>query len=213
MYKTFNELQLPIPKVPRPVHITDPRFTNIQPTEPRTWAIMLQHMDALMDFYNSTKGNANENEYCIICEDDILLKKNIKWQLPYITAQFFLFELDVLLLSYLLPFTIENTETPNYPRLQWHQMHEYPDDVWGSQMYIISKKHAKYLLDTYTIEWAQTHPDEPYSPDWIITKKGKRALIYPPLAIENGMTPTTHEGQRNFHKRCFDVHYKEGDFI
>jgi hypothetical protein len=34
-------------------------------------------------------------------------------------------------------------------------------------------------------------------------------MIYPMIALEEGVTKTEHEGQNNFHKLCFDVNYNE----
>ena len=212
----FNQLELPPPKVLEPVHLTDPRLINA--IEPRTWAIMLQHLDALMDFYLSsspTKENDKSKEYCIICEDDILLSKKIKENLPNIVKKFADLNLDILLLSYLTttPLAIEPQNDKHFPHIESHHFYGFPDDLWGSQMYMVTKEHARYLINTYTTKWAIEHPNEPYSPDWILTKKGKRALIYPPLAIENGETLTEHEGQRHFHRQSYEVQKTLGEFI
>ena len=214
----FATLGLPPPRVPNPVHLNDQRLTNITPIEPRTWAIMLQHLDALTHFYLSsapTRPDEKSTEYCIVCEDDILISKKFKENLPAIAKKFHELNLDVLLLAYLtlFPLAIEPKNDAQYPHIEPHRFYGFPDDLWGSQMYMVSKEHARNLIYTYTTEWALTHPDEPYSPDWILTKKGNRALLYPPLAIENGTTPTSHEGQREFHKQCFDAQYKDGEFV
>jgi hypothetical protein len=214
----FKQCNLPEPHITEPVHLNDPRLTAIISTEPRTWAIMTQHLDAIMHFYLSSpsiKENEKSNDYCIICEDDILLSPQIKENLPAIAKKFQEHNLDVLLLAYLTPtpFAIEPQNDPHFPHLEAHRFYKYPDDLWGSQMYMVSKEHAHNLIYTYTLQWAIEHPDEPYSPDWILTKKGNRALLYPPLAIEDGTTPTEHQGQRDFHKRCFDAQNAIANFI
>jgi GR25 family glycosyltransferase involved in LPS biosynthesis len=169
---------------------------------------MLQHLDALNHFYLSAKSdnygtNNRSSEYCIICEDDILISTHFKTHLPQIATRFHQLKLDVLLLGYLTTIPFEN---PHFPNIESHRFYGYPDDLWGSQMYMVSKEHARHLINTYTTKWATTHPEQPYSPDWILTKyANKRALLYPPLAIENGKTPTTHEGQRQFHKDCYEA--------
>lgn len=219
MIKRFQELELPIPIIPNQVHLNNSRLIDISPIEPRTWAIMLQHLDALIHFYSTSSSltniNKDENEYCIICEDDVLLSKKIKENLPNIVKKFHTLKLDVLLLAYLThtPLAIETPNNPYYLHIEPHRFYSFPDDQWGSQMYMISKKHARHLIDTYTIIWAMEHPNEPYSPDWILTKKGNRALLYPPLGIEDGNTPTNNEGQCEFHRKCFESQYKEGEFI
>ena len=80
-------------------------------------------------------------------------------------------------------------------------------------MYLISRAYAKFLLDKYTIEFALNNLDKPYSPDWVITKNGNKAMLYPMIAVEEGNTKTSHEGQNNFHKRCFEANYDSNLFI
>jgi GR25 family glycosyltransferase involved in LPS biosynthesis len=173
---------------------------------------MLQHLDALRHFYIFSK---TDEDHCIVCEDDILISTKFKTQIPKVLKQFRELNLDVLLLAYLTtsPLTIEPPENPYYPHKEPHRFYGFPGDQWGSQMYMVSRKHAKYLIDTYTVEWALKHPNEPYSPDWIITKNGNRALLYPPLAVENGETPTEHEGQREFHRRSYEAQYGLGKWV
>lgn len=218
MLNRFKQLELPTPRIPNPVELNDPRLTTITPIEPRTWAIMLQHLDAIFHFYLSSspaKLNEKSTEYCIICEDDVLLSKHFKKNLPNIANKFNQLNLDVLLLAYLTttPLSIEPTNDPQYPHIESHRFYGYPNEQWGSQMYMISKEYARHLIYTYTTKWAIENPNEPYSPDWIITKKGNRALLYPPLGIEDGNTPTSHEGQREFHRKSFEAQYKEEEFI
>jgi len=135
-----------------------------------------------------------------------------------VIQDFFTNDLDVLLLGYLLNWKLEG---PNHhfpllffrqqPQYQYH-FYGFPNDLWGSQMYMVSYKHAVHLVETYTLLMASQYHDIPYSPDWILTKMGKRALLYPPLVIENGETPTDHVGQRDFHKACYNALYNEEEF-
>jgi hypothetical protein len=197
-------------KVPSPVHTTDPRLINITPIEPRTWAIMLQHLDALRDFV----FNNPTEEYCIVCEDDILLSTYFTIDFQEVKTKFKLYKLDILLLAYLIPFKLENQDPyKDYPILERRRFYSYPDDLWGSQMYAITRSQAIELLQKYTIDWALQNPEKPYSPDWIITKKGRRALVYPPLALENGTTNTNNEAHQQFHLNCFNAIYKYGEYI
>lgn len=224
MLERFETLGLPTPRVPDPIHISNPRLkTNPPPTEPRTWAIMLQHLDALTHFYLSSKPNKYEDtterstEYCIICEDDVLISSDFKSTIPKIATRFHQLGLDVLLLGYLttIPLEIEPPKTnPHFPHIESHRFYGYPDDLWGSQMYMVSKEHARHLINTYTTKWATTNLDKPYSPDWILTKHASnRALIYPPLAIEDGETPTTHQGQRQFHRDSYEAQKNLAHYI
>jgi GR25 family glycosyltransferase involved in LPS biosynthesis len=168
---------------------------------------MLQHLDALRHFIT----NYPTNPFCIICEDDILLSRTITETLPRIEKQFLTEELDILLLAYLTTIPPIN---PHFPPFNQPSLHQYPDDLWGSQCYMVSRKHARHLLETYTPEWAIKNPDKPYSPDWILTKFApRRALAYPPLAIEDGQTPTSHEGQRAFHRASYELQRQWGDYM
>jgi hypothetical protein len=79
---------------------------------------------------------------------------------------------------------------------------------------MVSFQHANHLLETYTPQWATQNLDKPYSPDWILTKFAKhRALIYPPLAIENGQTPTTNQGQVVFHRESHKLQLQWGNYL
>jgi GR25 family glycosyltransferase involved in LPS biosynthesis len=210
MLLRFKNIELPKPIVLKQVELNDIRFENIIMTEPRTWAIMLQHLDALTNFYLSE----DSDDYCIICEDDVLLSNKLKNNLPNIVKQFFELNLDVLLLAYLTnnPYEIEPSNNMYYPHIEPHRFYGFPDDLWGSQMYMISKKHAGYLINKYTVKWASENPDKPYSPDWILTKIGNRALLYPPLGIEDGNTQNNNEEHSKFHRNCFIAQYKKGEF-
>jgi len=88
-----------------PVEVTDPRLTNTYgpvPEDPKVWAIMLQHLDSIRDFYENTTS-----KHCIVCEDDIYIKKNMRELLIDIIEKFTELNLDVLLLGYLMPYKIE----------------------------------------------------------------------------------------------------------
>jgi len=209
MIKRFETIGLKLRFTP-PVYKTDPRLNidiDDNRVEKRTWSIQLQHLDSIRDFYENTN-----QDYCIVCEDDILISKNFNKDMEQIIENFNKLELDILLLGYLLPFKLQN----DYFKLKktiGYTINEYPDDLWGSQMYLITRKYAKFLLDKYTIEFAVKNLDLPYSPDWTITKNGNRALLYPMIALEEGSTKTDHIGQNNFHRNCFLSNYDKDIFI
>jgi len=207
MINRFKSVNLEL-KITPPVYQNDFRLNFENPKLPkRTCSIMLQHMDSINDFITNTTAN-----YCIICEDDILISKNLNNDLPNIISQFNHLKLDILLLGYLMPYKLESN---NYFKLKEnsYSYHSYPDDLWGSQMYLISRSYGIFLLNKYTIDYAQTHEDEPYSPDWVITKNGNRAILYPMVALEEGDSKSDHQGQNDFHRRCFECNYKDGVFI
>lgn len=190
-----------------PVASTDPRLVKAPDNIKRTWGIMFSHLDMLETFLHS------DAEFGIFCEDDILLYKNIETYLPEIIAQFKRHNLNILLLSYLTTYKL--LEQKVHPH---HQLQEptfacltYGDDTWGAHMYMLSKASAKQLHDTYTLDYAvRTLTDPhlaPFSPDWTLTKDGKRALLYPMLGLEKGETNTDHYGQATFHRQCFETHF------
>lgn len=203
MIDRFEYLNLDLQFV-NPVYDNDPRLTGTNLYK-RTSSIMLQHLDSIRHFYENTSS-----KYCVVCEDDIYISKNLARDLPDIISNFEYLQLDVLLLGYLFPYNLHgNWHFPVLKDTKNYCYHGYPDDIWGSQMYMISRKHAKYLLDTFTISFAIENLEIiHYNPDWTITKYGKRALISPMLAVEEGDEKSGHDGQSDFHKQCFEHNYK-----
>lgn len=200
-----------------PVEITDKRFDIVREKNPtkglRDWAIMLQHLDSLRDFISSNI----KSEYVIICEDDIMVSKHLPNDLPEIIETYEQLELDVLLMGYLIPYKItdDNHYYPLKERNYKYSYHGYPGDIWGSQMYMVSRKHAEILLQKYTVEHAifSSSSDEPFSPDWTLTKYGNRAVIYPMVALEEGDTKCNWDSEIDYHQKCFKTHYVEREFI
>ena len=210
MSKRFDTLSMPV-HFTAPVYSSDPRLDieGIPERDKRTCSIMLQHLDSLRHFLDNTS-----NEYCIVCEDDILVSKNLLVDLPSIIDKFRELELDVLLLGYLWPHWIDADGNPYFLRMSRDEKYQYtrlPDDLWGSQMYMVSRTHAQNLLDMFPPEYGI--PGEgrlPYNPDWTLTKKGKRALIYPMLAVEEGGSKLGVGWECEFHRLCYERNYVEG---
>jgi len=192
------------------VDLDDPRMQNNI-----GWSIMLGALDIIKKFYDS------EKEFGIFCEDDVFIHKDLKIMLPSIIEDFKLMNLDILLLGYLVPFEIKshysNFELKSYDQTLNYVYHNYPDDLWGGQMFMFSKKHAKYLLEKYTIEYAnKTLIDNtlsPFSGDFTLTKQGNRALIYPMLAVETADKIYSDYGQDIFHKNCNKQNYDSTIYI
>ena len=173
------------------------------------WCCMLGHIDMIKNFYDNS-----EEEFGIFCEDDVYIHKDFKLMLPNIIEDFKLMNLDVLLLGYLIPFEIKSY----YQNFELkYTYHNYPNDLWGSQMFMFSKKHAKYLLDKFNIEYAvkslNDNTIQPFSSDWTITKEGNRALIYPMLAVEMADKKCGHYGQDTFHENCKKCNYDPNIYI
>jgi GR25 family glycosyltransferase involved in LPS biosynthesis len=199
------------------VHSNDNRLNyNIDINLKRVWSIMLQHLDCMRDFFENS-----DKSHCIVCEDDIYISKNISSDIENIVKNFDELELDVLMLGYLLNHKIDNNNYHHnhyFPILNnsnnTYIYHSYPDDTWGTQMYLISRNYAEFLLNKFTPQFAfENIGILNYNPDWIITKNGKRALINPMIAVEEGVNLSDHEGQINFHKSCCECNYDPDIYI
>lgn len=208
MIGRFRSLGLDLQFV-TPVFENDSRIENTTLYK-RTSSIMLQHLDSIRHFYENTSA-----DYCVVCEDDIYISKSLATDLPNIIDTFSKLQLDVLLMGYLFPYSLHgNWHFPVLRDTTKYCYHGYPDDMWGSQMYMVSRKHAKYLLDTFTIQFAVENLEKiHYNPDWTITKYGKRAAISPMMAVEEGDEKSGHEGQSDFHKMCFINNYRPDQYV
>jgi hypothetical protein len=165
---------------------------NLSFNDKCVWSVMYGHLDMIQQFYNSGA------EYAILCENDIALHKDIRNKLFNIFEDVKKLQLDILLLGYIYGanpdvFHIENyLDTAPIQENTTYHYYEYPNHLWGAQMYIISRSHSKYILDTFVqFPYADTTIQHktmtPFSADWTITKTGKRALIYPMVAVEVAM--------------------------
>lgn len=188
-----------------PTLIDDPKIKEVA-YDPRTWCVMTDHLKMLAAFVDTGKSHG------IFCEDDIYIRTSMKEDLPDIIERFDKLNLDVLLLGYLSEFYPREVNHL-FPLKEPYTYHNYHDELWGAQMYMVSRKHAQNLLEKYTIQYAIDHPEEPYNPDWTITKNGNRAIIYPMIAVEEGNVATTHQGQIDFHRRCTELHYDPTKYI
>lgn len=74
----------------------------------RQLSITYGHLDIINDFY----FNSNKN-FAIICEDDIKLHKNFKEIITQIVSNPSIHNLDLLLLSYLLPYKFSDININN----------------------------------------------------------------------------------------------------
>lgn len=204
------------------VHSNDDRITcfshleNYNKIEKRTWSIMLQHLDSIKDFYENKKYS--DYNHCIVCEDDIFISKDFS-EKSDIIKDFESLSLDVLMLGYLLPFKLEDSSyhLAHFPIIKninnSYSIHKYPDDIWGTQMYMISRNYAKFILEKFTNLYAYYNLDKPYNPDWIMTKNGNRALINPMIAVEEGINLSDCYSQQQYHKTCFETHYNQEKYI
>lgn len=204
----------------KPVYTSDARISkyDINDAERRNWSIFFQHADSWKQFYEETSA-----DYCIVCEDDVYISNRFKEQMPEVIRQFETQSLDILLLSYLWPYS--NFDENYFPLLtsdsnsySWplsFQLRKYPDDLWGAHMYMISRKHVNEMLKRYTDEYAIScvGTQNPFCTDWQFTKWGNRAILCPMIGVEEGEVKTDHVGQSNFHKECTRAHYSPKKFV
>ena len=176
----------------------------------KCWTCTYGHLDMIHTFLNESK------EYGVFCEDDVYLHKNLAYEIPNLIHDFKTMKLDILLLGYL---------TQNKPQDSTkrdingsHIYYNYSDDLWGAQMYMISRSYATYLIDTYYYGYAEKSLKtelklKPFSSDFTITKDGNKALVFPMYAVEDGLTHYDHPGQERFHQNSFRFNYIETLFI
>jgi len=184
----------------------------------RLWSCMYGHLDMIEMFYKD-----DSVDYGIFCEDDIYIHKDFKQYMPQIIADFKYLNLDVLLLGYMITFKIQPESDGYHLKDENHKSdftyHNYNYDTWGAQMYMLSKEHAKTLLDKYGASSGYaikslTDRSNPFSPDWSLTKDGNRALIMPCIAVEDGnVEHYDHDQHKNFHLNCHKAQYDPNLFI
>jgi hypothetical protein len=204
------------------VSFNDTRISKRQINEnvKRVWSCNYGHLDMIYYFYNNT-----DKEYGIFCEDDLLIHKNLLEFMPKIINDFKVLDLDVLLLGYLVQhkinefipdFHLKNSGIINSIDNKY-KYHNYHEQIWGTQMYMLSRKQAGILLDKYYTEYADKSVKEtnmtPFSSDWTLTKEGNRGLIYPMLACENGLLSYDNHSQNTFHQNCFTISCDMENFI
>jgi GR25 family glycosyltransferase involved in LPS biosynthesis len=180
------------------------------------WSCMYGHLDMISDFYHNTT-----KPYGIFCEDDIAIHSHLADLLPSLAADFKKAGLDTLLLGYLSTFK-PTSDIPGFERIDmdytssgfWFHCYQHPSiEIWGTQMYMISREYAKWLIDSFANGYAEYSVDKPnvtpFSADWIITKNGKRAMITPSVAVEiyDYEKPYDHGAQNNFHKLSYEFHF------
>lgn len=199
--------------------LSDPR--PIPQAMHKTWSVMLGHLDMIRQFYEDTSS-----EWGIFCEDDILLHPRLVNDLENVVDDCTAMNLDILCIGYLCENPIETYS--NFPEIKVpsgnnalaapYHYREYPDNLWGCQMYMLSRSYARQVLDRYIMDnmeyaYRTLNKDmdlKPFSADWTITKDSpRRALLYPLLVIEDGKNRSSHQAQDDAHTRCFYKTYSD----
>ncbi len=167
----------------------------------------MNHIAMIREFYcNSDK------KFGIFCENDVHINKSLKDLMGSVCENHRCLGLDVLLLGYLINFDPKTLPTA-YGLLKTdgiYRYYGYHDEQWGTQAYMLNRKYAKYLLDELTI--AAEKQGKNIAADWRITKDGKRALLYPPLFVEEHSRMSGDAGQDRYHASCNAFLYKTDRF-
>lgn len=181
---------------------------------------MYGHLDNIKHFIDSSS-----NSLAIFCEDDVMIHKRFAEFLPSIVEPFREQDLDLCLLGYLLNFRLPTHYTGFKEISSSSSLYNYTDDVWGSQMFAMSRKQAIYIWEKYGGDYARRTLSDAtlgcFSADFVLTKDavhGKRALLYPPIALEDNLNPDmahygNHIGQFEYHKTCFSLHYDPDVYV
>ena len=225
----------------------------------RSWSLCYGHLDMIRHYYDRTAGMESP-PLGIFCEDDILLRRDFVPQMNRIVRDFHALKLDIMMLGYLCSFPIQPSN--QFHRLEpesdttTFQYFRYPSDIWGTQMFMMTREHAGTLLANYEygyVEYTIAHPNilPHFSADWILTKPvlatsslataslatsslataslataslatsslatsslatSSLALLYPPMAIEDGKARYDHGGQQRTRDMCFQLCYSEDVF-
>lgn len=169
-------------------------------------SLTLTTLKILQIFLNTT------NEWCVICEDDVHIRKSIKKDLESIIESLESTKDTprVVLCGYLCNSRYNFQKVSGISNANFTFSH-YPADVWGTQMYLCNREAAKYMLENYDKPFDQLQKTYgAYGADWLFTKTPHRCLIYPMLAVEEDYGKDYGDvNQTNYHRSCNKFNYSE----
>jgi len=187
------------------VPLSDPRINpSLEPNTQKSHSCMFGHLDMIRHFLDNS-----DHPFGIFCEDDILIDADFIPRMEDILRDFKHMNLDVLLLGYLYPHTIELLEPG---KNVYHSYSPPPATIWGTQMYMLSREWARAIIAKYGNDDSSTLHD-PFSADWTITQEGNRRIVYPMLAIEDGTGKYDDEGQAYLHSMSHSAHLGSSAYI
>lgn len=155
------------------------------------------------------------HEFAIVCEDDVMLRTDIKKYLPRMIDYMKDTDVEILLTGYL------TTEPPldvqwSFPKhTEAFGFFQFPYDHWGVQQYIIKDVYAQHLVNYFGLDYGYRTLSDPdtthYSTDWIITKMTEqRAMISPQLAVEECPPDIYLNSDTLYHYNCHVANYVPG---
>jgi GR25 family glycosyltransferase involved in LPS biosynthesis len=154
---------------------------------------------------------SGNEEISIVVEDDVQLRKDFSQLLPSVLDNFQRIAPDVMMLVYqnynfnhpLSEFGYLISQLQPAPDFKTHRdqrtyydarvfQHETMpvtfNKIWGTQMFMITKTFAQHVLTNYGLAYAESaildQTKNVWSPDSIINKIGKTALINPMMGVE-----------------------------
>lgn len=223
MQKRFDQLQMQVTfwegcSAEDSSCVPDPEELNYAKTEqtwdPHAWSVLHGHLAILDHFINHSN-----KDYVIVMEDDVHIRKDFIQELPVIISQFIKMKLDVCMLGYLTPYNLFTPQSYYNLATTPYVFLEYPFNVYGTQMYMLHREQATWISHTYGLqsEWRKTAwRDRTFRPaDWIITKEGRGACIYPVMAVEENGGGMTYKdlGQQEFHLMCHQAQFDPDHYV
>ena len=188
------------------VPLSDNRIKTTCNHTKKCHSCMYGHLDMIRDFLEN-----DSSPYGIFCEDDIMIDAEFMPRLDHIVHDFEKQNLDIVLLGYLIGHVISCDFQPLYEGSKYKYYGYAPETIWGTQMYMMTRKHAKYIIDKYSCP--EANPNVHFSADWTITQEGERRIVYPMLAIEDGKTTYDNAGQAHFHHLSHVAHLNSSKYI
>ena len=190
----------------------------------RLWSITYGHLDMIRAFLDG------QSKYGVFCENDVLISSDFDEQLESALLRFDYLDLDLLLIGYMTtqPITASSAHPVLLREDPGKAIFGYPEYQWGAHMYVLSRSGAERLLAKFSdgkyAAASLLEPEKAFSPDWTITKlsetgengRGRRALLYPMIAVEDGSDGMEHygnQGQLDFHKATFEFNTRRRIFL
>jgi hypothetical protein len=181
----------------------------------RLWSVTYGHLDMIRAFL------ATKKRYGLFCENDVCIHKDLVTELPAVMEAVDRTGVHIMLLGY-MTVTKLGTWMHGYNLLHADAKRTYmtyPNDQWGVHLYMLTRAGAQHVLDLYAGGYADLtrgRADAPFSPDWTISKIQRRGLVYPMLAVEDGVDDMDHYqhcGQYSFHMATHAANYIPGAFL
>lgn len=185
---------------PPTVPLDDPRVQAADPKyAPAAVSMVYGHLDMMREFLSS------DAEFGVFSEDDVYIRRDFSKSIQIAIDGYKRLKLDILLLGYLANYkpattTYQRGHEPLEPTFSFLT---FNDKLWGSQMFMLDRVAAVKILDSIS----DTYSVPVFATDWCITKFGRRAALYPMLAVETGIVSSGHSAHIRYHTQCKETQY------